>query len=72
MGDRRRGAGNECSSYQLTVLSYRGGMRQRGIVALHDSERASQRRGYSRRRMQSDREDNFARGSGFTVDDDTP
>jgi hypothetical protein len=24
------------------------GMRQRGIVALHDSERASQRRGYSR------------------------
>ena len=36
-------------SYQLTVLSYRGDrMRQRGSVALHDSERASQRRGYSR------------------------
>ena len=29
------------------------------------SERASQRRGYSRRRMQSDRADNFARGSGL-------
>src|SRR2546430_7617971 len=28
-------------------------MRQRGIVALHDSERASQRRGYSRRRTKS-------------------
>ena len=27
-------------------------MRQRGIVALHVSERASQRRGYSRRGMQ--------------------
>src|SRR6266850_29636 len=28
-------------------------MRQRGIVALHNSERASQRRGYSRRRTKS-------------------
>src|SRR5436190_909767 len=28
-------------------------MRQRGIVALHDSDRASQRRGHSRRRTKS-------------------
>ena len=33
------------------------------------SERASQRRGYSGRLMQSDRADNFARGSGFVHDD---
>ena len=35
-------------SLKIAAEEMTRGMRQRGIVALHDSERASQRRGYSR------------------------